>query len=146
MLLVMASVFSMIISGELPGRFVWQDDDVVAFLTIAPVAAGHTLVVPRQEVDQWQSIDPALFARCNEVAQYVGQAAQSAFEAPRIGMLIAGFEVPHVHLHVFPAWDMSGFNLAKADPNTPAEVMDEALTKLRAALREAGHGEFVPAD
>ncbi len=139
----MASVFSKIIAGELPGRFVWADDTVVAFLTIAPVAKGHTLVVPREEVDGWQDVDPALFAHCNEVAQHIGKAVCAAFDSPRAGMLIAGFEVPHLHLHVFPAADMSGFDLSLADPDTPAAEMDDAAERIRAALRAQGHGAAV---
>ena len=142
----MASVFSMIIAGDLPGRFVWEDETVVAFLTIAPVSMGHTLVVPRAEVDNWQDIDPALFARCAEVAQHIGKAVVSAFDAPRAGLLIAGFEVDHVHLHVFPAADMSGFDLALANSDTVPEEMDAAAGKIRAELRQLGHGEFTPAD
>lgn len=146
MLDAMASVFSMIIAGDLPGRFVWEDESVVAFLTIAPVSQGHTLVVPRAEVDNWQDVDPALFAHCAAVAQHIGRAVVAAFDAPRAGLLIAGFEVDHVHLHVFPAADMSGFDLALANPNTAPEEMDDAATRLRAALRELGHAEFTPAD
>lgn len=141
----MASVFSMIIAGDLPGRFVWQDETVVAFLTIAPVAMGHTLVVPRAEVDNWQDIDPALFAHCSEVAQHIGKAVVAAFDAPRAGLLIAGFEVDHVHLHVFPAADMSGFDLALADSDRSPEDMDDAAARIRAALRDQGHAEFTPA-
>lgn len=140
----MSTVFSKIISGELPGRFVWSDDEVVAFLTIAPVAQGHTLVVPRAEVDRWTDLEPALLARLNEVAQAVGKAVIDGFGASRAGYLIAGFEVPHTHIHVFPANDMSGFDLALADPDAPAEEMDAAAETLRRALRDQGHGEFVP--
>lgn len=140
----MSSVFSRIISGELPGRFVWSDERVVAFLTIAPVAPGHTLVVPREEVDRWTDLEPALFARVNEVAQAVGRAVVEGFGAERAGYLIAGFEVPHTHVHVFPADDMSGFDLSRADPDAPAEQMDAAAETLRRALRAAGHGEHVP--
>lgn len=142
----MASVFSMIIAGDLPGRFVWEDESVVAFLTIAPVSMGHTLVVPRAEVDNWQDIDPALFTHCSAVAQHIGKAVVSAFDAPRAGLLIAGFEVDHVHLHVFPAADMSGFDLALADSDRSPEDMDAAAAKIRAALRDQGHAEFTPAD
>lgn len=140
----MASIFSKIISGELPGRFVWEDDDVVAFLTIAPVTQGHTLVVPRLEVDQWQDVDGELYAKVNEVARAVGRAVRSAFDAPRAGLLIAGLEVPHLHLHVFPAYDMGDFDISKADPSPSPESLDEAASKLRAALREQGHGGNVP--
>lgn len=140
----MSTVFSKIIAGELPGRFVWKDPDVVAFLTIAPVAPGHTLVVPRAEVDRWTDLEPELLARLNEVAQAVGKAVLSGFGASRAGYLIAGFEVPHTHIHVFPANDMSGFDLSLADPNAPAEESDAAAETLRRSLRDLGYGEFVP--
>ncbi|GAA4809076.1 HIT family protein [Tomitella cavernea] len=143
MLIPMATVFSKIIAGEIPGRFVWSDDRVVAFLTIAPVAPGHTLIVPRDEVDNWQDVDPTLFAHCSTVAQHIGKAVCSAFDAPRAGMLIAGFEVPHLHLHVFPAADMSGFDLSLADAQTPPEQMDDAAERIRAELKAHGHGAHV---
>ncbi|MET3862467.1 diadenosine tetraphosphate (Ap4A) HIT family hydrolase [Dietzia sp. 2505] len=142
----MSTVFSKIISGELPGRFVWEDPEVVAFLTIAPVAAGHTLIVPREEIDRWTDLEPRLFTRLNEVAQAVGKAVVEGFGASRAGYLIAGFEVPHTHIHVFPADDMSGFDLSRADPDAPAEESDAAATTIRRALRELGHAEFVPGD
>lgn len=130
----MSTVFTRIIDGELPGRFVYRDDDVVAFLTIEPVAYGHVLVVPVEEVDRWTDAAPALWARLNEVAQMVGRAVIEAFGSPRAGYLIAGFEVPHAHIHVFPAADMSGYSLDAVirDPD-PAE-MDAAAERLRAAL------------
>ena len=140
----MSTVFSKIIAGELPGRFVWKDPEVVAFLTIAPVAAGHTLIVPRAEVDRWTDLEPSLLARLNEVAQAVGKAVVEGFGAARAGYLIAGFEVPHTHIHVFPANDMSGFDLSLANPDAPAEESDAAADTLRRSLRGLGYGEFVP--
>lgn len=130
----MSTVFTKIINGELPGRFVYRDDSVVAFLTIEPIASGHTLVVPIEEVDRWTDADPQLWAHLNEVAQKVGRAVVEAFDAPRAGYLIAGFEVPHTHIHVFPAADMSGYNLQSVDRNPSAESLDEAASKLRAQL------------
>lgn len=135
----MASIFTKIIDGELPGRFVWKDDICVAFLTIAPVTDGHTLVVPRAEVDRWTDLDPEEFAHIMKVAQIVGGGVMDAFDAPRAGELIAGFEVPHTHVHVFPAWDMGGFDLSKADSDASAASMDSAAEAIRAALRERGH-------
>ncbi len=140
----MASVFSKIISGEIPGRFVWEDDDVVGFLTIAPVTQGHTLIVPREEIDQWQDVGGAVFAKLTSVAQKVGQAVRTAFDAPRAGLLIAGLEVPHLHLHVFPAYDMGNFDISGADPNPSPESLDEAADKIRAALKDLGHSAHVP--
>lgn len=140
---VMASVFTKIINGELPGRFVWSDETCVAFLTIAPVTDGHTLVVPRAEVDRWTDLPAQDFAHVMSVAQIVGQAVMSAFDAPRAGELIAGFEVPHTHVHVFPAWDMGDFDLSKADSSVSAESMDASANAIRAALREQGHTNVV---
>jgi diadenosine tetraphosphate (Ap4A) HIT family hydrolase len=140
----MASVFSAIIAGDLPGRFVWEDDEFVGFLTIAPVTQGHTLVVPRKEIDQWQDVDADVFARVTGVAQTIGKAVRAAFDAPRAGLLIAGLEVPHLHVHVFPAYEMGNFDISGADANPSAESLDEAQTKIKAALRDLGFGDNVP--
>ena len=86
----MASVFTRIINRELPGRFVYEDDDVVAFLTIEPMTQGHTLVVPRAEVDKWQDVEPALFDKVMAVAQKIGKAVCRAFDTERAGVIIAG--------------------------------------------------------
>lgn len=142
-LLAVASVFSAIIAGQLPGRFVWSDDNVVAFLTIAPVTQGHVLVVPRTEIDQWQDVDSAEFDRLTAVARRIGQAVRKAFDAPRAGLLIAGLEVPHLHLHVFPAFSMGDFDISGADTNPTPESLDEAQAKIKDALHSLGYGEFV---
>ncbi|QGF23708.1 HIT family protein [Raineyella fluvialis] len=139
----MATVFTRIINGELPGRFVYRDDTVAAFLSIGPVAWGHTLVVPIEEVDQWVDADPALWAHLTEVSQLIGRAMVRVTGASRAGFLVAGFEVPHLHLHVFGADDMGGYTLRAIDVSE-AE-MDRAEAALRAALRELGAGENVPA-
>ncbi|WP_420749220.1 HIT family protein [Rhodococcus sp. O3] len=140
----MASVFSMIIAGDLPGRFVWQDDDVVAFLTINPINPGHVLVVPREEVDHWQNVDDELWAKTNGVARIIGRAVCAAYDSPRAGLLIAGLEVPHLHLHVFPAYDLGDFDISQAERDPSPESLDEARDKIRAALRELGYGANVP--
>jgi len=136
MLADMASVFTMIINGDLPGRFVYSDDDVVAFLTIEPMTQGHTLVVPRAEVDKWQDVDPALLGKVMDVSQRIGKAVCTAFGADRAGMIIAGLEVPHLHVHVFPARDLSDFGFAHVDRNPSAESLDEAQAKIKAALAQ----------
>lgn len=130
----MASVFTMIINGDLPGRFVYSDDDVVAFLTIEPMTQGHTLVVPRAEVDNWQNVDPALFNQVMHVAQRIGRAVCTAFDAQRAGMIIAGLEVPHLHVHVFPAYNLTDFGFAHVDRNPTPESLDEAQRRIKAAL------------
>src|SRR5215213_7488825 len=136
MLVPMATVFTKIINGELPGRFVYEDDDIVAFLTAAPITQGHTLVVPRAEIDQWQDIDPAVFRRVMEVSQLIGKAVCKGFDVERAGVIIAGLEVPHLHIHVFPAYNLSDFGFANADHNPSQESLDEAQAKIKDALAQ----------
>ncbi|RJO78718.1 HIT family protein [Nocardia panacis] len=140
----MASVFSAIIAGQLPGRFVWEDDEFVGFLTINPITPGHTLVVPRKEIDQWQDLDAATFARISGVAQIIGQAVRTAFDAPRSGLLIAGMEVPHLHLHVFPAFTLNDFNISNAEQNPDPASLDDAQARIKQALRDLGHSANIP--
>ena len=136
-----ASVFSKIIAGELPGRFVWQDERAVAFLTISPIQPGHTLVVPREQVDHWQRIDPELMTHLSRVAQAVGRAIEKVWQPERVGMMIAGLEVPHLHVHVLPIWGMRDMDFARADSNAKAAALDESADKIRAALRDLGYDE-----
>jgi len=134
MLSRMPSVFTMIINRDLPGRFVYEDDDVVAFLTIEPMTPGHTLVVPRDEVDNWQDLEPAVLDRVMHVAQRIGKAVCAAFGATRAGVIIAGLEVPHLHVHVFPAFNLTDFGFANVDRNPSPESLDAAQAKIIAAL------------
>jgi histidine triad (HIT) family protein len=142
---LVSTVFTKIIDGELPGRFVWSDDRAVGLLSINPLGPGHTLVVPRAEVDRWVDADPDLAAHLHRVAHVVGRAVQQVWDPPRVGLIVAGFEVPHLHLHVFPAWDMAAFDFANAARKVDATEQDAHAEALRAALRDAGHAAHVPA-
>jgi histidine triad (HIT) family protein len=139
----LASLFTRIIRSELPGRLVWRDDRAVAFLTIAPLRPGHTLVVPVEEIDHWLDVPPELMQHLTLVAQKVGQAVQRTFRPEKVGLMIAGLEVRHVHLHVIPIKSLGDLDFAKADANASPESRDAAAERLRAALREAGHAEVV---
>jgi len=136
MLEPVSTVFTKIINRELPGRFVYEDDEVVAFLTIQPMTQGHTLVVPRAEVDQWQDLDAAMLGRVMSVAQLIGKAVCRAFDAERAGVIIAGLEVPHLHVHVFPTRSLSDFGFANVDNNPAPASLDEAQAKIKGALAE----------
>ena len=142
----MSTLFTKIINGEIPGRFVWKDEDVVAFLTIAPITPGHTLVVPREEVDSWTHASPELLAKVMDVAQSIGKVQEELFSAKRVGVLMEGFEVEHLHVHIWPAYSMADFEVHNVDHNPDPAVMDATAVKLRAALRVAGHESFVPED
>lgn len=140
----MATLFTKIIEGAIPGRFVWSDDLAVGFLSINPLGPGHTLVVPRVEVDQWVDADAALLTHLTAVAHAIGTAVRQVWQPPRVGLLVAGFEVPHLHLHVFPAWEMGAFDFANAARTVDATEQDGYRDSLRTALRDAGHAASVP--
>jgi histidine triad (HIT) family protein len=134
----MSTIFSRIINGELPGRFVYRDDLCVAFLTIAPICEGHTLVVPRAEVDHWIDLDAEIVAHLMRVARLVGLGQREAFGAERVSLIIAGLEVPHTHLHVLPIRSESDIDFGKADSSVSSEVLDDVAKRLRTALGENG--------
>ena len=138
------TVFTRIIRGEIPGRFVWRDDDVVAFLTIGPIRPGHTLVVPVAQIDRWTDVPSDLWARIGEVQQVVGRALMEAFSPVRVGSIIAGLEVPHCHVHLVPIDSESDLSFANVDSDPSPEALDEAAHRIRTALRAAGHGAHVP--
>ena len=134
----MATLFTRIIDGEIPGVFVWRDEQCVVFLSINPMHTGHALVVPRAEVDHWIDLDPELAAHLFQVSQTIGKAQAAAFDARRIGVMIVGDEVPHVHLHIVPFDSVSELSFAHADPHPPEGSLDAAADAIRAALRDVG--------
>lgn len=140
----MSTLFTRILNGEIPGRFVWRQDDVSAFLTTGPLADGHTLVVPTEEVDRWTDASPETLARVMEVARRIGAVQVDLFGAERAGLIVAGYEINHMHVHVWPSRSMAEFNFANADQNPDPKVLDANAEKLRQGLRDAGWGEFVP--
>ncbi|MCZ6858166.1 MAG: HIT family protein [Gemmatimonadetes bacterium] len=115
------------------------DDRVVAFLTIAPLKPGHTLVVPTEEVEDWTDLDPDLLAHLTNVSQIIGRAIDVAFNPTKVGLMIAGLEVPHVHLHVVPIDTVNDLDFANADPNPSPESLDAGAERIRAALTDTGH-------
>ena len=137
----MATLFTRIIEGELPAHFVWKDERCVAFLSIAPLGPGHTLVVPRTEADHWLDLAPEEMAHLARVAQAIGKGVQRAFDPVKVGSIILGLEVPHVHVHVSPVWRATDLDFHNAKPDTPPEQIAQAAEKLRAALRELGYAE-----
>ncbi|MCQ9366637.1 HIT family protein [Brevibacterium sp. 50QC2O2] len=132
----MPSIFSKIISGEIPGTFVYQDDLCVAFLDIQPLTAGHTMVVPRQEIDHWLDLPTELNAHLFTVAQLIGQAQQAAFGCQRVGVMVQGYEVPHVHIHVWPTNSLKDFHVLERGSVASPETLEAAAAKIRAQLGE----------
>jgi histidine triad (HIT) family protein len=140
---VSPTIFSRIIAGELPANFVWKDDLCVAFLSNRPLRPGHTLVVPRREVDHWLDLEPDLLARLMSTAQAIGRAQMAAFKPARIGLVLVGLEVPHVHFHVVPISGVHDLDFDNQDPNPDPAVMDRSAESIRVELRRLGHAEDV---
>jgi histidine triad (HIT) family protein len=137
----MPTIFSRIISGELPGRFVWRDASAVAFLSIEPMRPGHVLVVPREEVDHWIDLDPELAGHLFVVAQEIGKAQRLEWNPMRVGVMIVGEEVPHAHIHVVPINSPGELSFAGVDRSPSPDALDDAAERIRARLRELGHAE-----
>ena len=137
-------MFSRIIAGELPARFVWKDEQAVAFLSNRPLRPGHTLVVPRLEVDHWLDVDPQVLSHLTKIAQVIGRAQMAIFNPARVGLMIAGLEVPHLHIHVVPIRGMQDLDFANQDPNPDPKVMDDAARALRDQVEKLRFGESDP--
>lgn len=135
----MPTLFTRILRGELPGSFVWRDELAAAFLTINPIRPGHTLVVPVEEVDHWLDCPGPLRDHLFGVAQTIGTALQAVYRPVRVGLMIAGLEVPHLHLHLVPVRALADLDFARAVP-ADRHTLDAEASRIRAELerRRAG--------
>ncbi len=132
----MATIFTRIINGEIPGTFVYRDDRCVVFLSVNPLAHGHALVVPIDEVDHWVDLTPELAAHLFAVAHRIGRAQQVAFACERVGLIIAGYEVPHTHIHVVPTTHMGQLDFATAATSVDRAELEAAAAAIRSALSD----------
>ncbi|MCA9175540.1 MAG: HIT family protein [Planctomycetales bacterium] len=130
----MATLFTKILQGEIPGRFVYRDDHCAAFLTIAPLRPGHTLVVPIAEVDHWIDLPEELSTHLFTVAQRIARGIQEAFQPEKVGMIIAGLEVRHVHIHLSPIWGLGDLNFERQEQNPDPAMLDDAMQRIRQAI------------
>jgi histidine triad (HIT) family protein len=134
----MATLFTRIIAGEIPASFVWKDELSVGFMSINPLRPGHTLVVPREEVDHWIDCPSVLREHLLDVARQIGQAQQKVFRPERIGLVIAGLEVPHLHLHVVPINTAADLDFSNAAHSVPSGALEESASSIRYILRSMG--------
>lgn len=130
----MSTIFTKIINGELPGVFVYRDPDVVAFMSINPLADGHVLVVPVEEVDHWIDMSHSTSSRVFEVCHSLSKAIAKAFPCERVGLMIAGFEVNHVHVHLIPTQTMSDLNFANAAKSVDGQRLIDNAEKIKQFL------------
>ena len=140
----MSSLFTRIRQGELPGHIVWDDGQCFAILTLKPIREGHLLVIPREEVDHWYDMPAPLNAHVFGVARLLSQTMKALFPCEKVGMMIAGLEVRHAHLHLIPVTAIADLNFSLAQDRD--EVLQrQTAQKLRDALRAAGYGN-IPAE
>jgi histidine triad (HIT) family protein len=129
----MASIFSRIIQGEIPCHKIAENDHFIAFLDITPVAKGHTLVVPKVEVDHFFDLDNELLAGINLFAKEVSKKLQRTVPCRRIGVAIIGLEVPHAHVHLVPLNTMSDINFSAERLKMSSEELAALATEIRNA-------------
>jgi histidine triad (HIT) family protein len=134
----MSSLFTKILTGELPGHFVWKDEVCFAVMTIQPIRAGHVIVIPNQEVNHWDEVSPATAAYLMQVGQHIAKAIKASVTCKRVGVMVVGLEVPHTHMHLIPIDSLADMDFKNAKA-APQDALATMATTLRAALTAAGH-------
>jgi histidine triad (HIT) family protein len=125
----MASIFTQIIQGKIPSYKIHEDELTISILTIEPVNPGHTLVIPKEEVNHWFDVPESAYLQVHKNAQKIAKAMMKATGCPRIGTIVAGFEVPHFHLHLIPAWSIPDLDFKRAR-RLPENEMKEIQKKI----------------
>jgi diadenosine tetraphosphate (Ap4A) HIT family hydrolase len=121
----MTTIFTRIIQGEIPGTFVYKDEACVAFMSINPMADGHVLVIPRDEVDHWVDLSPYIASHLFEVSHR---------PCEKVGLIIAGYEVNHCHIHLIPTTNMGQLIFANAAVSVERSTLEAHAAKITAAL------------
>jgi diadenosine tetraphosphate (Ap4A) HIT family hydrolase len=132
----MTTIFTRIINGEIPGTFVYRDTSCVAFMSINPITAGHVLVVPIEEIDHWVDMASELSAHLFAVSHKISIALSRAFPCTRVGMIIAGYEIDHCHIHLIPTQSMEDLNFANAATSIERAVLEEHAHRLTKELSQ----------
>lgn len=130
----MASIFTKIINGEIPSYKIAEDDKFYAFLDIAPLAKGHTLVVPKQEVDYIFDIEDELLAQMHIFSKKVAKAIQEAIPCEKVGMAVIGLDVRHAHIHLVPLQEVGDLNFAKEKLKLSDDKMKEIADKISSKI------------
>lgn len=130
----MASIFTRIINREIPGQIIAEDENYIAFLDITPLVTGHTLVVPKKEVDYIFDLDNDTLAGLSVFAKKVAHAVKKAVPCKRIGVAVIGLEVPHTHIHLVPMNSMGDINFTKPKLSPTKEELAEVADKIRKAF------------
>jgi histidine triad (HIT) family protein len=130
----MATIFSKIVSGEIPAHVVAETTEFLAFLDVSPLTMGHVLVIPKQEIDYIFDMDEESYFGLTLFAKIVAGGIKKAFPCIKVGMAVIGLEVPHAHIHLIPMNVVSDMNFSKEKLNPTEEELAEAAAKIRAEL------------
>lgn len=130
----MASIFSRIIAREIPAHIVAESDDFLAFLDISPLTTGHTLVIPKKEVDYIYDLDDDTLAGLHVFAKKVARGIESVIECERIGVTVIGLEVPHAHVHLIPINGVDDMNFGRMKLSPSKEELAETAQKIKEAI------------
>lgn len=131
----MTSIFSKIVAGEIPCHKVAEDEEFFAFLDINPVSAGHTLVIPKTEIDYIFDIDDSVLGRMMAFAKRVAQAQEKVIPCKRVGLAVMGLEVPHAHIHLIPIQKESDMYFGGEKMQVSQEELADLAMRLRAAFK-----------
>jgi histidine triad (HIT) family protein len=130
----MASIFSRIVSGEIPAYKIAEDENYLAFLDVNPLAIGHTLVIPKKEIDYIFNMDDQLLAGLHVFSKKVALAVEKAIPCKRIGVAVIGLEVPHTHVHLIPLNTMNDINFTRPKLTVSKEKLEETALLIRKNL------------
>ena len=130
----MASIFTRIVKGEIPCYRIAENDDFLAFLDINPLAKGHTLVIPKKEVDYYFDLDDELLASMQIFSKKVARAIDSVMDCKRVGVVVLGLEVPHAHIHLIPINSLYDIEFSRPKLKLTQEEFEDIASRIRSAL------------
>jgi histidine triad (HIT) family protein len=130
----MPSIFTKIINGEISAYKILEDENFLAFLDVYPLVVGHTLVIPKKEIDYIFDLDDQMLAGLHTFSKKVAKAIEKAIPCKRIGVAVIGLEVPHAHVHLVPLNTMNDINFSRPKLTVPKEVMEETMEKIKNSL------------
>ena len=130
-------IFCKIIAGIIPASKVYEDEHVLAFLDISPVNEGHTLVIPKEHIPEFQDVETALYIETMQVAQKIAKTLKKTVPSVRVGIAVIGFDVPHTHVHVIPLLDTHDITSEKTLKGTKVKPKDEELALLAEKIKKA---------
>ncbi|KPK88080.1 MAG: HIT family hydrolase [Bacteroides sp. SM23_62_1] len=131
----MASIFTRIVKGEIPCYKIDENDHYLAFLDINPLEKGHTLVIPKQEIDYLFDLDDDLLAGMSVFAKKIARAIDSVMDCKRVGVAVLGLEVPHAHIHLIPINSLYDIEFSRPKLQLSTDEFEEIAEKIRGALR-----------